>query len=251
MRRGPLRRSSAALVAAVTASFLFACIPGVGGAASPGASGKPDPHTWAVSGMFSDACQCNVFCSCEFADKPTFGHCDDASIIHIQKGHYGGVDLAGQDMIVVTQSPEGKRVIDAVGELNFARIYVGKNTSGTQMQALTKLAIAMFGKIDPTIMSGGKISMDDRTVRADIKVTRSSAGEHWQIPNILDLDYVLMKGGDDKTPIVIHNNPLTAYGFGDVQVGRSKHYSYTTDKVHWEYKDRNASLRPFTMEGKI
>jgi hypothetical protein len=97
----------------------------------------------------SDACQCAVFCPCEFNEKPTFGHCDDTAVMHIEEGRFGDVPLDGQRLVVTFQSPSGERLFDTIGNLNFARIFVPEATTDEQVDALEQVAGRVFGASSP------------------------------------------------------------------------------------------------------
>lgn len=204
--------------------------------------------SWAAEGTVTSACQCAVFCSCEFNDKPTFGHCDDVEYIRISKGHYGDVDLSGLRFVMVGQSPKGERMVDTIGKLVFARIYVEPHVTGRQAEALAGVARKMFGTF---VQGTERISPDEKLVRAPIEAQIAVDRHRVKIPNVLDLDIETVKGADGKTPIVIANHPFNAYGLGDPQVARSKTYTYRNERIAWNYAGRNASIRSFRMSGDL
>src|SRR6186713_3358753 len=72
-----------------------------------------------LEGLLADACQCDVFCPCEFKGLPSHGCCDDSAILHVDKGSFGGVNLDHTDVVVVSESPAGERMVDKVGNLTF------------------------------------------------------------------------------------------------------------------------------------
>src|SRR5262249_60492641 len=103
-----------------------AAAPPASAQAGPPAAKLPAPNytadTWHVEGQAADACQCDVYCACEFMGLPSHGCCDDSAILHIDKGTFGGVNLDHSDVVIVSESPAGKRMVDEVGNLTFARI---------------------------------------------------------------------------------------------------------------------------------
>ena len=53
-------------------------------------------HTdWYIEGKSFGNCNCVYGCPCQFEDIPTDGHCNGVEVLHIDKGHFGDVDLAG------------------------------------------------------------------------------------------------------------------------------------------------------------
>jgi hypothetical protein len=56
---------------------------------------------WKVRGLYSEACNCESVCPCYSHKDPSYGFCEGPCIWHIQKGHYGDVDLAGMTVVMV------------------------------------------------------------------------------------------------------------------------------------------------------
>ena len=50
---------------------------------------------WYIEGKSFGNCNCVYGCPCQFEDLPTDGHCNGFEVLHIDKGHFGDVDLAG------------------------------------------------------------------------------------------------------------------------------------------------------------
>lgn len=204
--------------------------------------------SWEVEGVMSDACQCEVFCPCEFLSKPSFGHCDDAAILHIGKGRHGDVKLDGLKVAVVSASPEGQRLVDAVGSLTFARIMVPRDVTDAQRDALADVARRVFGA---WVGKSARISPDEGVERVELTATVDGYRHVVKVPGVLDLEIEPVIGGDGKSPVVLKNNAFTAVGFGDVVVSQSKVYRYKDAARDWKYDGRSASTRTFRMGGEI
>lgn len=227
----PSARSLALLLAAITS------IPAASVAA-----------TWEARGVMSDACQCELFCPCEFLSKPSFGNCDDAAILHIERGKHGDVTLDGLEVAVVSASPAGERLVDSVGNLTFARILVPNDVTDAQRDALADVARRVFGA---WIGETARISAMESVERVDLKTTVEGHRHTVKVPGILDLEIEPVVGGDGKTPVILKNNAFTAVGFGDVVVSQSKVYRYKDDERDWKYDGRSASTRTFAMGGEV
>jgi hypothetical protein len=199
---------------------------------------------WQVRGLMSDACQCAVFCPCEFNEKPTFGHCDDTAVMHIEEGYFDGVELDGQRLVVTFQSPEGERLFDTIGNLNFARIFVPDDTTDAELDALEAIAGRVFG----ALVTGSHRLAEDQTVRrVPMEIDLDPLRHRVTIPGILELDVEALTGGDGKNPMVLQN--IGGPEFGDVIVAKSHTYRYTYDGVDWNYAGRSASFRTFDLSG--
>lgn len=50
---------------------------------------------WYIEGRSFGNCNCGYACPCQFEEDPTHGNCKGFEVIHIDKGHFDGVDLSG------------------------------------------------------------------------------------------------------------------------------------------------------------
>ena len=57
--------------------------------------------TWHIAGDWFDNCSCAVACPCAFAQPPDNGFCESVLFWHIQRGHYGDVNLDGLSFVRV------------------------------------------------------------------------------------------------------------------------------------------------------
>lgn len=218
-------------------------------AAPEHAAAKPDPDTWAMKGTMSDACQCNVFCPCELAEKPSYGHCDDTAILHVEHGHYGGVALDGMRVVVVSQSPKGERLVDTVGNLVFARLYVPEEATDEQAAALAEMARRVFG----TWVNGkvARISPDESIHRVPMTAVIEPRHHRVEVPGILDLDIAAITGWDGENPVALRNGPAAGPGIGDILIAKSSSYRFTDGGIDWDYAGRSASMRTLDLSGSV
>jgi hypothetical protein len=56
---------------------------------------------WHVTGDWFDNCSCAVACPCTFAQAPDNGYCESVLFWHIERGHYGDVNLDGLSFVRV------------------------------------------------------------------------------------------------------------------------------------------------------
>ena len=59
---------------------------------------------WVLKANYVDACSCDLTCPCIFGGSPTRGFCKGATLVEINEGHYGQVDLAGVTVLAVYNS---------------------------------------------------------------------------------------------------------------------------------------------------
>jgi hypothetical protein len=237
-----MQRFSLFVFAALAATIILFTTPSSAGAAKTAAK-----DTWAFQGSLSDACQCDVFCPCEFAQKPSYGHCDDTAIIHVDRGHYGDVTLDGMRVVVVSQSPEGERLVDTVGRLNFAHLYVPEQATDAQTHALAMLARQVFGQwVNGKV---ARISPEESVRKVAMEVDIQPTRHRVRIPNVLDLDIEALVGWDGKNPVKVSNGPAAGPGVGDILIAHSNTYRFTDHDIDWNYGGRSASMRTMNLSG--
>ena len=56
---------------------------------------------WHITGDWFDNCSCAVACPCTFAQAPDNGFCESVLFWHIQRGHYGDINLDGLSFVRV------------------------------------------------------------------------------------------------------------------------------------------------------
>jgi hypothetical protein len=97
---------------------------------------------WKVSGELEEACSCDAACPCWFDSKPTRMTCGGGQVIFIDKGSYGDVSLDGLAFATMGQSPEGKSMMESIGNWNFFYVYIDEKANPAQRKALEEIARA-------------------------------------------------------------------------------------------------------------
>jgi len=154
---------------------------------------------WEISGDLSEACTCNVPCSCNFGQGPSPHHfCWSLFSVDIQNGHYGSVSL------------DGLRLAGAHG--NQSRVwYIDDHATPQQAEALKAIAT----HIDPNAK---------HWERAHIVQEVGEKGNKLQIGDQggFEADYII--GKDGKTPVVVQNN--TSWNIPKSVKGKTKFLRY-------------------------
>lgn len=206
------------------------------------------PPKWEVEGHYSEACQCNVPCPCNFAQKPSYGNCDNTSVFQIAKGRYEDVRLDGLYVIVVGSSPEGERYVDTVGNLTFARYYVDQRANPKQRQALEEIARALNASY--LRLPTRKLSADEEVQAVPIEATLTADRAEVKIPGVLDFHTERLTGADGQQPIEIVNGSVIIEWMPRIWAGQSKTYKYTGAKK-WDYSGRSAYFARFKAHSNM
>ena len=92
---------------------------------------------WYIEGKAFGNCNCVYGCPCQFEDLPTDGHCQGFEVLHIDKGHFGDVDLTGLRTAMVYAWPgpvfEGNGEMHAIIDDNANRTSYGYDELNRQV----------------------------------------------------------------------------------------------------------------------
>ncbi len=126
-----------------------AAVLGIVAATTIAAVGAGDaPKTpWKLAGQLEEACSCSAACPCWFGSKPTKMNCGGGQFLFITKGNYGNVNLDGLAVGSMSQSPDGKGMMESYGKWNFNYYYVDEKGTPEQRKALEAIA--------NTVLAGG------------------------------------------------------------------------------------------------
>jgi hypothetical protein len=91
---------------------------------------------WNLSGKMVETCTCNMFCPCWFGVKELMimdkGYCVGPLLFRIQDGTSNGINLAGQDVVLVLDWP-GPTLFDGNGT---SRLYIDNAVDTNQQKEL-------------------------------------------------------------------------------------------------------------------
>ena len=102
--------------------------------------------TWKITGQLEEACSCSAACPCWFGSKPTKMTCGGGQFVFITKGTYGGTKLDGLAVGAMSQSPEGKGMMESFGDWNFNYYYIDEKATPEQRKALEAIAHDGLGR---------------------------------------------------------------------------------------------------------
>ena len=114
---------------------------------SIGSAADAPKTSWKLTGQLEEACSCSAACPCWFGSKPTKMNCGGGEFIFIDKGSYGSVKLDGLSVGQMSQSPDGKAMMDSFGDWNFLYLYIDEKANPEQREALKA--------IGSTVLAGG------------------------------------------------------------------------------------------------
>jgi len=204
-------------------------VAGMGAFAAGGAS---EESGWALKGRWSDTCSCDVTCPCFFGSEPTEHFCEGTSLVEIEEGHYGGVEIAGLTAMVTMR----------IGK--WTRIYVAEGATAEQAEAVASaipLALPFLGM--------GTLE----TVQiVPISVERTETTLKYAAPEST-VEIEILEGADGE-PIRIENMPRKGLPFPEIYDHtqyRSVLSKHDSDAHQFEWRGRNGFTSKVDRAGAL
>ena len=89
---------------------------------------------WSISGLYFEACNCDLVCPCYSVQPPTYGYCEGNCAWHVQRGEYGALPLDGLSVLMA------QRVDGFMRETPWqCWFYVDDGATPEQFDALNKI----------------------------------------------------------------------------------------------------------------
>ena len=119
--------------------------------------------SWKISGLYFEACNCDLVCPCYSGKPPTYGFCEGNCAWHIRRGQFGDVSLDGLNVIMV------QRCDGFMRETKWkCRYYVDDRATPEQFDALRRIfSLTDGGHLAKTF---GKLWEVERVERAAMEM---------------------------------------------------------------------------------
>lgn len=213
----------------VVVAGLVAVVVGMGALAVGSAMTESE---WALKGSWSDTCSCKVSCPCMFGSGPTEGFCEGSSLLEVEEGHYGGVEIDGLSAVVTYR----------VGK--WARIYVADTATPEQVDAVASLI-----PLAVPFMGMGEIETVDVV---PVSVERTETMVKYAVPeSTVELEIVM--GANDE-PIKIANLPMKGLPFPefhDHTQYKSVLSKHDSEAHNFEWSGRNGFVSRVDRSGNL
>jgi hypothetical protein len=205
----------------------------------PLTAGDDKSAPWKISGHLEEACSCDAACPCWFESKPTKMNCSGGQVVFIEKGSSGGVSLDGLAFGAMGQSPNGKSMMESVGDWNFLTFYIDEKANPAQRKALEEIARATFPPAAP----------EAKTRIRYVPITRKVQGEEHVITlgQYGSFSGHLMKGGLGGAPKIV-NPPGADPIHREYQQGQTSKVAYTDNGQKWDWSNSNYMYAEFQTD---
>lgn len=141
--------------------------------------------SWSIQARYTDTCSCAPTCPCFFGSAPTHGYCEGITLVEIDEGHYGDVQLDGVAVLAVYRGGD------------WIKFYVSDQIDKVETEA----ALALL----PTFEEFFAIENVLEVANVPITIERSAERMKISTPNTF-AEIEVMKGKNGK-PIKIQNLP--------------------------------------------
>lgn len=217
---------------------------------SDASSGTPQ---WHITGDWFDACNCSIPCPCSWAQPPTQPFCEGVLAWHIREGHYGDIDLAGLNLVVVGRFEGTLWGGDGKGS---SAVFIDQRADERQREALEIIFSGQAGGWPATYAH--LIDFDPDTAVpeeiADIRLEVADDLSFWrvEIPGKVTARGEPLIG--PTTPpgglVQVHNLPGSDTGPGQVSTwGRTTANTVDAFEFRWEAKGKSSKHIPFDWRG--
>jgi hypothetical protein len=192
----------------------------------------PFSQEWHLRGEGLVCCPCEVPCPCRSNAPPTYGHCENAGLVHIEQGHYGRVSLAGLSIATIngTMNPHSPPVA----------LYVDRSATDEQIIAIERLT-QTFDPLHPSILLNVE--------RSEISYRRSQDGKSYEVevPGVLHLK--IRRQLDRKGRPLYRTAALDDFS-NTLEYARNLTYKvWNKDgSLQWDFSGRQANFRRIDLD---
>lgn len=190
-------------------------------------SSQQDKTHWELKGNLSEACSCQVPCTCNFRSGPSPHHfCWTMFSLDVQKGHYGRVKLNGLHLV----GAHGDKAVFW---------YIDELATPKQFAALQAIARRLGYHINlPAFFQAARITQVVTEKGNEVEIEGHGG---------FKAEYVM--GGDGKNPIVVEN--ITAWNIPHSIKGRTQYLRYSDSHGNkLDFKDTNSNQGKFDWSDK-
>jgi hypothetical protein len=199
-----------------------------------------DPRDWKIQGDYFEGCNCDLVCPCIFLQDPDKGFCNLTLAWHIEKGHYGTVQLDGLNAVGVFVAPGNM----FTGPKMKVAFYLDKNANQEQSDSLSNI---FSGQAGGFFAVAAKFIGEMVGIKSAPITFGAEGKRRWlHIPEYLNLEIEAMKGNDPNKDSLLANPSFTMVPGHDAIIARSTKYSYNDHGFKWDSTGKNGFYSKFS-----
>lgn len=207
--------------ASITLFLLAACATGPG----RGPMDTSGPGSWSIDAEIVESCCCNAICPCLVGSPSTLGYCVGNRLVKIDRGHFGGVNLDGVQLVLTFRVRK------------WSKLYVDESATHEQVVAVRNLMEKQRGWTYGNILE---------LKRVPLKVERDDTRISYQVPAATT--EIELLPGEDGGPIRIQNLPSRFRNYVQYKSKTLVHTAEAEDES-FEYSDTNGFCARYSARG--
>jgi hypothetical protein len=197
-------------------------------------------ENWRLSGQYMESCNCKPACPCVFLSRPTEGNCTVLVGWHIDKGHFGSVDLTGLNVGLAVDSPGTMHEVPWK-----AALYLDARATAEQKDALVKIFAGQSGGHPARLAS--HIGQVLGVASVPIEFKQNGKQRSLKIGKVADVDIEALAGAGGAD-VEVSGHPLCIAPGYPATVAKSKGLRYEDHGYRWNLSERNGLFSPFTYQ---
>lgn len=198
---------------------------------------------WSIEGKAITVDNCTVGCPCIFGEQPTHGRCQYFSVLQIDEGHYGEVNLENAKFAVGGAFGRPKEA-GSEQVYDFVAFYIDANANAEQRDALKKLlsskAFAAFGK---------PVEVQEHPIQVNGIEGFGQVGKTYQgaVGEIAQVKVSPVSGAMAGKPIVVENSAEPLFSW--TALGKASESYYKGAGVDWKFEGTSGESHKFSLTG--
>lgn len=188
-------------------------------------------YKWKITGALSEACTCNVPCTCNFGEGPSpHSYCYPFYSYEIRKGNYGDVILDGLHFGAADM--KGGRTI-----------FIDERADERQRQALRLIAMRVIVHTSAADAEARVKEYEQSTRYAAVTQSYGQGSNHLKVEGLGEFAANYLMGQDKQQPIVVRNN--TTWRIRDTIKAKTTTYRVQVGRDRLDLKDTNSNQGEF------
>ena len=190
---------------------------------------------WSLKADYVETCNCDFGCPCNFNGFPTYGFCRAIVLYHLIEGQYGGVKLAGLDVIAASSWPK------AIHEGNgTAQLFVTNRASEEQRSAIVSIFSGQAKGDGPFAIFAQTYKYVLEPQFVEIKVKIDGKRSTFSVAGVLDVQVESFKnpvtGAEQETKL----NLPQGFIWKVADCAKTKSMRITTPSLNFDDSGKNA-----------
>lgn len=196
---------------------------------------------WKMNGDYLESCTCREACPCLYAKDPTEGDCTALVGWHIDKGHYGEVQLDDLNVAISLYSPAAMHL----GNWSVV-LYLDERASDQQQEALGIIFGGQAGG-HPEVLASliGEVKAVEPL---PLEFVREPGRRHLKLGDHAGADAFALQGQDDRE-VTVHNHPFAVAPGEELVLAETSSLRHQSHGINLDVSGRTASYSPFAYAG--